>query len=107
MTSNLYTATADQLHLRFISNLKELKETSSTYWRKEILRDLYDIQAQAKQLNDLDVLHPLVAAKLKHILGRDLQEYVFLGRHGTKTNQHGSNYLETYCLPGVHPQPTC
>lgn len=105
MAQTFYRATAADLHTRFINNLNELKETSSSFWRKEIIKELNDIQSQAKQLHDMNVLHPLDAAKLKHILGRDLKEFIYLSRHGKPESTHGTNYTQNYGLAGLPPKP--
>ena len=105
MAQTFYRATAADLHTRFINTLTELKEITSTLWRKELIKELQEIQSQAKRLNELNVLHPLDAAKLKHILGRDLKEFIYLSRHGKPESTHGTNYTQNYGLAGLPPKP--
>ena len=102
---DFYTATADSLHKQFIATIKELNDTSNTFWRKECIKDLVDIQTQAKQLLELNVLHELDAAKLKHILGRSVKEFVYYARHG-KPTKNDTNYIASYGALRAKPNAT-
>jgi DNA-binding ferritin-like protein (Dps family) len=83
--ASFYKATAEQLHKDFISNLNELTNTDSQFWRREIIKELQDLQSLAKQLLEMNVLHELDAGRLKHITGRDLKQFIYFARHKEST----------------------
>jgi len=91
MTASFYKAASLQLHQSFISSLNELTETSSSFWRKVIIEELQEIQSQAKHLLDMNVLHELDAARLHHILGRDIKQFIQFARHKEKTKPYESD----------------
>lgn len=104
LMATFYQATALQLHEDFISNLNELTETDSQYWRREIIKELQGIQSTAKQLLEMNVLHELDAARLKHIIGRDLKQFIAYARHKDKQPQH--NESDTTSMPHKFGIPT-
>ena len=90
LMATFYKATADQLHRDFISTLQELTDTDSTYWRKVIIEELQGIQSAAKKLLEMNT-YELDNGRLKHIIQRDLTQFIVFARHREKTKPHEPN----------------
>ena len=85
--SSYLRAQADVLHTQWINTHKELLEVADSKWRSVLIEELNDIYLQAKEFLNLheDDIHQIDAARLKHILARDVDSHIYLLRHKKPT----------------------
>ena len=102
LMATFYKASADQLHRDFIL-LQELTDTDSTYWRKVIIEELQGIQSAAKKLLEMNTLHELDNGRLKHIIQRDLTQFIVFARHRERLNHMSLILLRVLISMGYRP----
>lgn len=94
-----YKTEAQTIHTRFVESLRLLREVTAPEAVKMCVDDLQEIFTAADKLHRLDLLHPIDAVRLQHILARDVAQHVAIVRSHRTNLITDDRYGKTTQLP--------
>ena len=88
MHHTYYSSIVQSLLNRFTETIRELRHITEPTARRMVLEDLIEIYADAKkfQTDHSDQLNHISQNQLKHILARDLKQWIAFSKPSTESN---------------------
>ena len=81
-----YKTQAQSIHQRWIDSLRSFKDVTEPTAKQMIEEDLKEISSQADKLLSQNLLHPLDAVPLLHIVQRAISQHIVIAKHAGNPN---------------------